>query len=62
MATEKLRLWSKDEAVQFWDKNAKTSISWTEIDAKKEIFTCWICKKYTGATIKKNKVTEGCSV
>ena len=35
MKTETLQLWPKDEAFQFWNKSAKRSVSWIEIDAKK---------------------------
>ena len=58
MTVEKLQLWQKDEAFEFWDKNAKKSESWIEIDVEKQIFTCWICKKYPGVANEKNKVTK----
>ena len=41
-------------------KSAKRSVSWIEIDAAKEIFTCRICRKYPGVENEKNKVIEGC--
>ena len=47
---------------QSWDKNYKKSVSRIEIDAEKEIFTCWICKKYPVVANEINKVTEGCSM
>ena len=60
MTSEKLQLWPKDDAFQFWDKNLEKSISWIEIDAEKETFTCWVCRKYPGVANEHNKVTEGC--
>ena len=61
MTSEKLKLWPKDDTFHFWDKNVEKSVSWIEIDAEKETFTCWVCKKYPEIANENNKVTKGCS-
>ena len=42
------------------DENLLKGPTWIEIDAEKQIFTCWIYEKYPGVANKENKVTEGC--
>ena len=37
MTAEKLQLLPKEEAFEFVDKNAKKSVSWVEMDARKKI-------------------------
>lgn len=62
MTVDKLQLWLKDKAFQFWNKNAEKSVWWIEIDAQKEMFTYLVYKKYPGVGNEKNKVIEECNM
>lgn len=37
----------------------KSFFTWIE-DAEKEIFACWVCKKFPGEANEKNKDIKGC--